>query len=206
MLTWAQQRRSSFGGCDTLGRPNDRAKEAALCGQRTLPAAAGTDDALVAVAIGGTERGELVADQLGEAGVVRRHLVWCRSPLERPEVQECLGGGRTKQPAVGGDGPLEGAVAAPVARVQVHHEVGSDSPQWRGEGQLIPAAAMKAQAHVRNGPIQGSSLSSASESAGCASGTVLSGRRLDPKGRSALSAASSRSRSEPCLCPASWGT
>ena len=40
MLTWAQQRGALRWGRHARAR-NDRAREAALCGQRTLPAAAG---------------------------------------------------------------------------------------------------------------------------------------------------------------------
>lgn len=54
-----------------------RAADLAGCG--------GTDDALIALVIGGTQRTELVAHQLGEAGVVGRGLLFGRPPLERSE-------------------------------------------------------------------------------------------------------------------------
>ena len=99
-----------------------------------LPRRGRTDDALVALVIGGAQRAELVTHQLGEAGVVGRRLLFTRPPLERPEVQEGRRSGRTEQGAVGGNRALEGAVAAPVSGVQVHHQIGPGPPQRSGEG------------------------------------------------------------------------
>ncbi len=111
----------------------------------------GTDDALVAVVIGGVERGELEAGELGETRLVSRGLIFGRPPLERPEVQERLGGGRTEQGAVGGDRPLEGAVAAPVRGVQVHHEAGSGAPQRCGEGLGMAVGVSAVGQHIAEG-------------------------------------------------------
>ncbi len=110
-----------------------------------------THDALVAVAVGSTERGELITRQLGKAGVVRRGLFFGGPPLEWPEVQERFGGSRTEQCAVGADGSFEGAPAAPIPRVQVHDQGGPGASQRRSEGLGVPVGVSAVDQYVAQG-------------------------------------------------------
>jgi len=65
--------------------------------------------------------------------------------------QEGGRGRRTVQAAVEADGSGEGALASPVARVQVHDQLGPEGSQWQGPTLWLAVRVARVAQHVAKG-------------------------------------------------------
>src|ERR1700694_2562508 len=84
----------------------------------------GADHAAVAVLVVGGDGRELVAGELAAERVVRLGLFGGRAAVQRPELEQGLGGGGAVEVAVVAGRAVVGAVGAAVVGVQVRDQLG----------------------------------------------------------------------------------
>jgi hypothetical protein len=89
---------------------------------------------VVAVTVGGGERSEFVAVQLGALLVVRVGLLVGGGGEQRGEVEQAVGGGGAVELTVGGDRAVVGGLGAAVVGVQVDDQLHAEGAQGEREG------------------------------------------------------------------------